>query len=413
MIATIVADAIAIALVLLRCVLAVQDHCISQIADELTIEKCVGDETHLCYDTLIKKLAPLAQMPPHHAINESCEPPALVVTDDVCAAEPEALSGRLRADRARVAVVIDVGFEADVLEIALREYHGVVDRVFIVESTRTHYQFARKPLTWDHLRHQKRFGFFDDTWVVHIVLDDVESMDGNVRDGIWTLEKHMNRVRVQRFLHWNEQNRQFFRDTDLVSFAATDEIASRKNIELLKRCELKAPADRVIIGSWFMMGDTSRWFMSYAPLNAVPDRLVYAAPMFHAISNLRATHGAYADGVFSRQQASLYLFGGIHMTDYTYLPYKLLKDLTATEYGMKRQDILTVLARLRDDVLNYEVEQVHDKVRTDNAAASITVEEAMQRNRAAVQRTMHLPWFFVCNRARYPQFDTKHDSRVC
>ena len=60
------------------------------------------------------------------------------------------------------------------LEVLFHELDDVVDRFFIVESTRTHNKGIRKALLWDRLKDQARFKVFQSK-VVHLVLDDTEA----------------------------------------------------------------------------------------------------------------------------------------------------------------------------------------------------------------------------------------------
>ena len=48
------------------------------------------------------------------------------------------MSGPLRPVPRRIVLMILFGFEVDTLEIALREQLGLVDKLFIVESSVTH-----------------------------------------------------------------------------------------------------------------------------------------------------------------------------------------------------------------------------------------------------------------------------------
>ena len=66
-----------------------------------------------------------------------------------------------------------LGFDVDVLEVLLHELDNVSDKIFVMESTRTHNKGIRKALLWERLQDQPRFKIFQDK-VVHLVLDDAE-----------------------------------------------------------------------------------------------------------------------------------------------------------------------------------------------------------------------------------------------
>ena len=112
-----------------------------------------------------------AALPSSSSSSSSC-PDAPPLPDPIkldCAAHPEAFSGELRATPAKIAHVLQFAFDADTLEILLHELNGVVDRVFLLESTKTHNKALGKPLLWDDLKRQARFAPFLDM-VVHMVL---------------------------------------------------------------------------------------------------------------------------------------------------------------------------------------------------------------------------------------------------
>jgi hypothetical protein len=63
-------------------------------------------------------------------------------------------------------------FEADTLEIHLRELHDLVDVVFLVEAAQTH-RGERKPLMWERLKMEERFLFLEPGRVEHVVAGDM------------------------------------------------------------------------------------------------------------------------------------------------------------------------------------------------------------------------------------------------
>lgn len=74
---------------------------------------------------------------PRVPINTSCAPPVLT-TPPNCNQGSGAFSGNLRATPAKLGHAIQLGFDADVLEIHLNEVYDVVDKFFIIEWTSFH-----------------------------------------------------------------------------------------------------------------------------------------------------------------------------------------------------------------------------------------------------------------------------------
>ena len=84
----------------------------------------------------ISTLAGVGSIAPPVPINESCFPPTL---PNLPACLDSAFSGDPLVRPRKLAMMILLGFEADTLEIHLREAADMVDVIFLVESTATHH----------------------------------------------------------------------------------------------------------------------------------------------------------------------------------------------------------------------------------------------------------------------------------
>ena len=104
--------------------------------DAITANISVNQYERMIYQDLIYILANISSLPPPAAASSSCSPPVLPSTPD-CSGQT-GLTGEIMKHPRRVALMILFGFEVDTLEIALREQHQMVDKVFLVESTKTH-----------------------------------------------------------------------------------------------------------------------------------------------------------------------------------------------------------------------------------------------------------------------------------
>ena len=82
-----------------------------------------------------------------------------------------------------------LGFEADTLEISLREQLEMVNKIFLVEATANH-RGKTKPLLWERLKFSPRFSFIDRAKVEHVVVDDRVMNSGLARVEEWWAEKH-------------------------------------------------------------------------------------------------------------------------------------------------------------------------------------------------------------------------------
>ena len=90
-----------------------------------------------------------------------------------------------------------LGFEADTLEISLREQLDMVDKIFIVEATATH-RGRPKPLFWERLKFSPRFSFVNRAKVEHVVVDDRLMNSGLAKEEEWWAENRVTQLGVER-----------------------------------------------------------------------------------------------------------------------------------------------------------------------------------------------------------------------
>ncbi len=214
----------------------------------------------------------------------------------------------------------------DVLEVLLHELDNVTDKIFVMESTRTHNKGIRKALLWERLRDQPRFQIFQDK-VVHLVLDDAEVFADPQQ--IFAIESSQEKHRWKSFVRWNDHTH-FFGPQDVLGFGDVDEIPSRENVNLLRHCEFAEPS--IDIGSWFAW---TRIDTAFRPDWPVPGHSwTLGDPTFWTLAS--ATEFA-KDGTNHpsrmRGKSSHFLLGGIHMTDNGYLPFFLAKRIACSECG--------------------------------------------------------------------------------
>ena len=99
-----------------------------------------GPSEHHKVNVSIRELLSLigqsATIPPHVPVNKSCEPEDLPMIP-TCSGHPGLTGKRLDIPR-KIVLLFLFGFEADILEIALKQQHDLVDKIFLVESTQSH-----------------------------------------------------------------------------------------------------------------------------------------------------------------------------------------------------------------------------------------------------------------------------------
>ncbi|EPZ36962.1 hypothetical protein O9G_001407 [Rozella allomycis CSF55] len=349
---------------------------------------------------MIKLLVEFDVKEPLVKINEECLPPPLEEVN--CGEYPGVFSGK-RERPAKIAHLIQFGFDVDTLEIALHQYYDHVDFVFLLESIKTHYHQLNKPLVWEKVKHSERFSKFKHK-VVHFVVD--EALIGKMKEekkGDWFLEELQEEYRWKKFLQWNEITK-YFNDDDIIGFGDTDEIPSRKNLNLLKFCKLKVP--RVDVGIWFPMGKVDQAFKPDWPVSwSHPYTL--GDPTYYSLGAAKAFNENNKIPTRSRGRSGAFILGGMHMSHDGYLPFQMLKRLSCTECGININDFEHWYDMLSKGKL-HELEFELAKEYPGNEKRIVPLSSLNDQNRKAVS----IPWFYECNKQRFPQWERKHDTRL-
>ena len=108
-------------------------------------EESMKTETETLYrQKLIDGIQKYAYQEPLIPVNDSCTPPPLLNPKDIiCSNFPEAFLSNKYETPVKVAHAIQLGFDADNLEIHLNEIYDVIDYFFILEATRIHCKILR------------------------------------------------------------------------------------------------------------------------------------------------------------------------------------------------------------------------------------------------------------------------------
>ncbi|KAI8900649.1 glycosyltransferase family 17-domain-containing protein [Globomyces pollinis-pini] len=331
--------------------------------------------------------------PPESINSTTCKPSPLTNHTEIdCELYPNAFAGK-RETPAKVGHVIQFAFDLDILEILLNELYDVVDYFFLLECTKTHRAHIQKPLMWEIAKSQKRFDHLRDK-VIHLIIDDSDAE--GVSGDTFGLESTQEYVRWKKFLHWNSQN-EFFGDYDMIGFGDVDEIPSRENIHLIKHCKPKGPID---IGIWFPMSDIYKAFLPDFPVPGFPYTLgdptffpLHIAKQFQPFPNRQ------------RGSSGNFLTGGMHMSNYAYMPYQIARRLSCSEcqgglFVLSNQNRLQGNETVLQDLV---IELQNDW--GDRIVPIENVELFMENVRV-------LPWFYDCQRDRYPVWEAKWDKRL-
>lgn len=102
------------------------------------------------------------------------------------------------------------------------------------------------------------------------------------------------------------------------------------------------------------------------------------------------------------------MLGGIHMTHYGYLPFQIVKHLTATEGGLRTLQNLQKLSKYlkTGNIADMELDLAA------TPAAHLPKIIKVNLTNPEMKEIFLLPWFYDCNRKRYPVWEDGHDSRL-
>ena len=357
---------------------------------------------------LFNHLLPYLLKEPTVGINSSCAAPPLKEPD--CDTFSNTLFDGKRETKAKIGVAFKFGFEADVLEIAFHQYFGLVDKIFLFEATRTHLHRNKKPLIWERLRLQPRFQKFQ-SMVVHLIVDDAPHSESDISN-IWTFEKYQDSQFWKKMEEWNSGTK-YFSDDDVVMVGDLDEVPGLQVINNMKNCKLKSTVGAVNTGIWFPFGNIKNAFQTDWPaMDAKSGQILpYSlnAPCWWTWKSAAAQVAKNEDKGLPRMIGHLIpaLLGGMHMTQYAYVPYFITKLMSISEGGsfkemlqLTKQAIATNNITLLEVDLSSPFKSFGDRI--------IRVKDLPYEEREVVE----IPWFLACNLQRFPNWVGMPDLRL-
>ena len=366
-------------------------------------EKLVDQYT----SSMFYHLLPFIIKEPPVKIDESCRGPEFSMFD--CDLLPRIFNGT-RQENAKIAVGFKFGFEADVLEIALNQYYEIVDKVFLFEATRTHLRRNKKPLVWERLQMQSRFKKFREM-VVHLIVDDAPVSHDDYGN-IWTFERFQDDQLFARINEWNKGTKHFS-ESDVLMLGDLDEIPSSTVLNTIKSCRFNNNTTTISTAIWFPFGNINYAFRPDWPaLDAKSDKVFnYSlnAPhfwTFKAAAEYESSHKQIPRRIAGSKHPAL--LGGMHMTQYNYVPYFITKMSSISETGGKFKQILEYLkeAIQTNNLTRLEFEFPDPRKYYSDRIVNVTDVPNEQRE------IISIPWFLQCNLDRYPGWSGIPDPRL-
>jgi len=175
-------------------------------------------------------------------------------------------------------------------------------------------------------------------------------------------------------------------------------------IHVLKHCSLKEPT--LDVGIWFPFGKINQAFRPDFPVSGHPYTL--GDPTFWKLKTaIQSFESTKNPPTRRRGKGKTFLLGGMHMTHYGYLPFQLMGYITCSECGPRMFDMNAVSKAIKaDEVRKLEIE--HSAVPAE--FRSRIVELKTIRNE--MSEIAVLPWYYDCQRDRYPAWEGNHDTRL-
>lgn len=349
---------------------------------------------------LLLGLVPFVLKAPLIPVNTSDpSPPVHVITDQNCTLLPTPR---------RVGVLWQFGFDVDALEIHLHEFDGLVDRFFLLESIKPHSRLVTdKPLLWDRLKFDKRFEKFSEK-IVHFILDDGD-LPRNASGGIWTRENLQESLRWEKFMQWNKNASDSFKERDILGFGDVDEVPNRDNVAYFKYCEL--PGDPIDVGIWFPFDGINTVFKTDHYIEGHP--ITLGDPTFWTLGKaMKHFNDTGKHPSRMRGKSGTFILGGTHLSRYAYPPFQMIKVLTGTEANWTNLKLVVEAGFWYSQGNITNGNSVLNTIPFNLQLRVTRLEEFRKQNENEVNSVVKLPWFLKANINRYPAFNKMYDSRL-
>lgn len=175
---------------------------------------------------------------------------------------------------------------------------------------------------------------------------------------------------------------------------------------MFKYCEIHEKS--VDFGIWFPFGHIKQAFSSDFPIPSHP--LTLGDPTYFKLSSAKQLVAQKPNEYPNRRrgQSGNFMLGGIHMTYYGYLPFQIVKHITATEEGLRTlEDVQRLSKYLKfGGIANMELDlAATPKIHQHRTITVNFLDPEMKE-------ICILPWFYGCNRKRYPVWEDGHDTRL-
>lgn len=208
---------------------------------------------------------------------------------------------------------------------------------------------------------------------------------------------------TQLIKEWNAASKHYS-DDDLIGFGDTDEIPARNNLWLLKHCW--PHSDMVDVGIWMPPGDL-RWALR-------PEYRVLGYPFSLGDPTYWRFAAAMREESPSRNrgQSPAYLLGGIHLTDYQYVPSMMVKMMACSDGALIVRGLVEEFKKwlgngTDEGIRHYESQPLRS---LNNRDRMVRVDD--MKDDKHFMDLLHYPWFYECNPHLFPTLLKEPDPRL-
>ena len=174
----------------------------------------------------------------------------------------------------------------------------------------------------------------------------------------------------------------------------------------MKYCPLRFKS--IDIGIWFPFGRMDQAYKSDFPVS-MGHKFTLGDPTFYiwkAASEMKEPDYPTR----KRGNSKGYLLGGAHLSYYTYVPYFMLRILSATECSPNQEQIQTWFKNpLKNFSDTHSLNGIEALIEKRKNLKNLKLIKDVEEDLSAV---IVRPWFYECNPDRYPAWIGKHDLRV-
>ncbi len=114
----------------------------------------------------------------------------------------------------------------------------------------------------------------------------------------------------------------------------------------------------------------------------------------------------------NRGKSDDHVLGGMHMTNYGYLPNLILKRLTQSEGSYEYLKEVAELPRYAENTTLEGLQNFYREEYYKTMKFRIFDLKKVEQIDSEKDDFVVLPWFYNCNRERYPAWERKSDSRL-